>query len=112
MNPSKESVRKARESLVEILRHVPVGFCVQHIETLKDFLDAAEKKLPSEKSFEAERKRRRTPRPSAERKANASPPNKWFASHYHEPSAAHPASCPGCNSDARLWGKKIGKTNG
>lgn len=111
MNASKQEATKAQvklERVIELIKnHVRDQSWSEHmrmeLDEVHQFLTAAQKKLPNEKSFEAERQRRRS---SKKKATNVWPPNRFT---YHKPSAAHPASCEGCTTDEAKWGKLVAK---
>jgi hypothetical protein len=57
MNASKENARKAKKFLAELLDPNPAIAGDGPKEFLQQFLDAAERKLPTEAAFKADKKR-------------------------------------------------------
>lgn len=62
MNASKENARQARQDLDDILQSSPSLLTPfdKQIQRLSEFLRVAERKLPREASFDAEKNRRKT----------------------------------------------------
>lgn len=57
MNASKENARRAKRALATFSES-KFPHIIQACKTIADFLDAAERKLPSEAAFEADKRRR------------------------------------------------------
>jgi hypothetical protein len=58
MNASKENARKARAALTNIDAELGGGGCEGDFNVLRKFLDAAERKLPTEAAFTRDKIRR------------------------------------------------------
>jgi hypothetical protein len=56
MQASKENARKARENLLALTRMMPQQ--LPQLQFVKDFLDAAERKLPTDEAYSREKLRK------------------------------------------------------
>lgn len=57
MNASKENARKAKKAFARIAKHQGLDFHSE-IKMVESFLDASERKLPTEAAYKREKQRR------------------------------------------------------